>query len=64
MTTLRPNYRRARVLALEIEAAETHLDDARSDASYSLDQIEELKAELNHLRHEFFLTGVSSEYDL
>lgn len=64
MTSLRPNYRRARALALEIEAAQGHLEEARGDASYTLDQIEELKAELNHLRHEFYLTGVTSEYDL
>ena len=32
---LRPNYRRARALALEIEAARVHLDEARSDPSYS-----------------------------
>lgn len=64
MISLRPNYRRARVLALEIEAAQQHLEEARRDASYSLEQIEELKAELNHLQHEFFLTGVTSEYDL
>ena len=27
-SVLRPNYRRARALALEIEAAKNHLDDA------------------------------------
>lgn len=64
MTGFRPNYRRARALALEIEAARNHLDEARGDPSYTLDQIEELTAELNHLQHEFFLTGVSSEYEL
>lgn len=64
MSVLRPNYRRARALALEIEAATNHLDEARGDPSYTLDQIEELTAELNHLQHEFFLTGVSSEYEL
>lgn len=64
MTALRPNYRRARALALEIEAAQNHLDEARNDASYTLDQIDELRAEMDHLNHEFFLTGVTSEYDL
>ena len=63
-SVLRPNYRRARALALEIEAARNHLDEARGDASYSLDDIEELKAELHHLEHELFLTGVASEYEL
>ena len=28
-SVLRPNYRRARALALEIEAARVHLDEAR-----------------------------------
>jgi len=61
---LRPNYRRARALALEIEAARNVLDEARGDPSVTLDQIEELKAELDHLSHELFQTGVTSEYEL
>ena len=61
---LRPNYRRARALALEIEAAREHLAEARGDARNSLGDIEELKAELHHLQHEFFMTGVTSEYEL
>ena len=60
----RQNYRRARALALEIEAARVHLDEARGDPSYTLDDIEDLKAELHHLEREFSLTGVTSEYDL
>lgn len=63
-SVLRPNYRRARALALEIEAAESHLDKARGDASFTTEQIDELRAELDHLKHEFFLTGVTSEYQL
>ena len=63
-SVLRPNYRRARALALEIEAARNVLDEARGDPSYTLEQIEELRAELNHLEREFSLTGVTSEYDL
>lgn len=63
-STLRPNYRRARALALEIEAARNHLHEAKGDPSMDADDIEELRAELHHLEHEFFLTGVSSEYDL
>jgi len=63
-TVLRPNYRRARALALEIEAARNYLHEARGDPSMDLDDIEELKAELHHLEHEFFMTGVTSEYDL
>jgi len=63
-SVLRPNYRRARALALEIEAARVHLDEARGDPSYTLDDIEDLKAELHHLEREFSLTGVTSEYDL
>ena len=63
-SVLRPNYRRARALALEIEAARVHLDEARGDPSYSLEDIDALKAELHHLEQEFFKTGVTSEYDL
>ncbi len=63
-SVLHPNYRRARALALEIEAARNVLDEARGDPSFTLDQIEELRAELDHLNHEFYLTGVTSEYDL
>jgi len=60
----RPNYRRARALALEIEAARNYLHEAQGDPSMDAEDIAELKAELQHLEHEFFLTGVSSEYDL
>lgn len=62
--SLRPNYRRALALALEIEAARVHLDESRDDPSVTLEQIEDLKAELHHLEHEFFMTGVTSEYEL
>jgi hypothetical protein len=41
---MRPNYRRARALALEIEAASQVLNEARGDPSVGADQIEELKA--------------------
>ncbi len=61
---LRPNYRRARALALEIEAARNYLHEARGDPSVEAAEIEDLKAELHHLEHEFFKTGVTSEYDL
>lgn len=64
MSVLRPNYRRARALALEIEAAQNHLAEAIGDPSYTRYQIDDLKAELDHLKHEFFLTGVTSEYEL
>ena len=63
-SVLRPNYRRARALALEIEAARAQLVEARGAPSYSLEDIEDLKGELHHLEHEFFMTGVTSEYDL
>lgn len=67
MTTygaLRPNYRRARALALEIEAAQYHFAERQGDPTVSTEDLDELRAELNHLQHEFFLTGVTSEYDL
>lgn len=60
----RPNYRRARALALEIDAAQNALHEAKGDPKATPDQIDELRAELNHLNREFFKTGVSSEYEL
>ena len=63
-SVLRPNYRRAHALALEIEAARSHLHEAKADPSMDADDIDELVAELSHLEREFFLTGVTSEYDL
>ena len=64
MSLFRPNYRRARALFLEIEATQIAIDEAKSDPGVSHDHIEDLKAELQHLEHQFFLTGVSSEYEL
>ena len=60
----RPNYRRARALALEIEATRNTLDERRCDPKASAEDIEDLKAEINHLEAEFFKTGVTSEYEL
>ena len=46
----------------------THYDVAsiaeRSDPKASAEDVEDMKAELNHLEAEFFKTGVTSEYDL
>ena len=51
-SVLRPNYRRARALALEIEAARVHLDEARGDPSYTLDDIEDYsRLDRKVLRH-------------
>lgn len=51
-TVLRPNYRRARA-RIEIEAARNYLHEAQGDPSMDAEDIEELKAELHHLEHEF-----------
>lgn len=64
MSQYRPNYRRARKLALEIEALRVTLDEAIGDPTYDTDDIDELKAELCDLEREFFLCGVTSEYEL
>lgn len=63
-SVLRPNYRRARVLALEIEALRETLEFAKGVPGATASEIEDLTAELHHLEHEFSLTGVASEYDL
>lgn len=60
----RPNYRRARALALELEAARNTLDELRSDPTAKAEDVEELTAEIQHLEAEFFKTGVTSEYEL
>lgn len=61
---LRPNYRRARALASEINALAVVLEEAGGDPKTTSEQMEDLREEMAHLRHEFFLTGVSSEYEL
>ena len=58
---LRPNYRRARALALEIDALRKVLEEMQEESAVIVD---DLKAELQYLEREFSLTGVSSEYDL
>ena len=64
MTMFSPNYRRARMLALEIEAARNTLDELRGDPTVSAEELEDLREEINYLEAEFFKTGVSSEYEL
>lgn len=61
---LRPNYRRARTLKMEIDALSVTLQEASADETVSEEALQDLKDELDHLRREFFLTGVSSEYEL
>lgn len=61
---LRPNYRRARALAMEIEALRQRIADEIDGPEYNTEAVDDLKAELAHLEHEMFLTGVTSEYDL
>jgi hypothetical protein len=61
---MRPNYRRARALALEIDAARIALAEAKQDHTIKPEEIIDLVAEIHDLEHEFFLTGVSSEYEL
>ncbi len=63
-SVLKPNYRRARALALEIEALQNVFDEAKGNPTTSAEEIEDLKGELHHLEREFFKTGVTSEYDL
>lgn len=63
-SVLRPNYRRARALKMEIDALSVALDEASADETVSEEALQDVKEELDHLRHEFFLTGVTSEYEL
>ena len=59
---LRPNRRRARELKSAMDDVNADLEAA--EATEQWEQVEGLKESLNQLRHEFFLTGVESEYDL
>ena len=63
-SVLRPNYRRARALKMEIDALSVALEEASADETVSEEALQDVKEELDHLRHEFFLTGVTSEYEL
>ena len=56
---LRPNYRRARALALEIEAIQNLIEQETDESA-----LEEFEAELKYLRSELCKTGVTSEYEL
>lgn len=62
-SVMRPNYRRARELASEIEVVTDALDEARRDPD-GASRSGALLAELHELKHDLFLTGVTSEYDL
>lgn len=61
-SVLRPNYRRARALKLELDAAQNLYDQAIVDGDQEL--VEQLESEIGYLKKEFELTGVTSEYDL
>jgi len=63
-SVLRPNYRRARALKMEIDALSVALEEASADETVSEEALQDVKEELDHLRREFFLTGVTSEYEL
>jgi hypothetical protein len=63
VTALRPNYRRARELASEIEAVKDALHDANGDPA-GASRSDSLRAELYELQHELFRCGVPSEFDL
>jgi len=62
VSVLRPNYRRARELASEIEDAMADKEAAEAAGNFS--QVQELNELLHELQHAMFLTGVTSEYEL
>jgi hypothetical protein len=63
-SVLRPNHRRARVLFLEIEELRYHIEELRLTKPDENQSIEDAIDELRYLQREFWLTGVTSEYDL
>lgn len=62
MRTLRPNYRRARELKADLD--QLAIDREEAEKAGNLDQADEIRAEMDDARHQMFLTGVTSEYDL
>ena len=59
---LRPNYRRARELKSEMDEVRLEIEAAEKEGAFSL--VQDLTESLNDMQHAFFLTGVTSEYEL
>jgi hypothetical protein len=60
-TCLRPNRRRYREIAADMEDIQSEIEDAEAKGNFS--QVQDLKESLHELQHALFLTGVTSEYD-
>ena len=58
----RRNYRRAREIKSEIDDQMAEKEEAERAGNFS--QVADLIEGINDLNHAFFLTGVTSEYDL
>lgn len=61
-TCLRPNYRRAREIKADLDDIQSEIEAAEAKGDFS--RVQDLKESLHELQHAFFLTGVTSEYDL
>lgn len=61
-SVLRPNYRRAREIARALEDIARDIEDAEARGDFSA--VQDLRESRDELQHAFFLTGVTSEYDL
>ena len=59
---LRPNYRRARELKSEMDEVRLEIEAAEKEGAFSL--VQDLTESLNDMQHAFFLTVVTSEYEL
>lgn len=59
---LRPNYRRAREIKADMDDVQSDIEAAEARGDFS--EVQDLKESQRELQHAFFLTGVSSEYDL
>lgn len=59
---LMPNYRRARELKAEMDEIRLEIEAAEKEGSFSL--VSDLKEALYEMQQAYFLTGVTSEYDL
>lgn len=61
-SALRPNYRRAREIKADLDELRLELERAEEAGNFS--QAQDLLEAIQEQERAFFLTGVSSEYDL
>lgn len=61
-SVLRPNYRLARELKSEMDDVRSEIETAEREGAFS--RVQDLTESLHDMQHAFFMTGVTSEYEL